>query len=449
MSHVRDPEGRVAKKIKYIPFFLLASSVFIGCGKSANPPIVSIKSPNPCAMALTPQVGDSKADREIARLQQKARESANALPYLERVGWLFVGKARESFDPGYYKLAEQCAVCMESKKPDSLEAMLLRGHVLHSLHRFKDSEVLARELVAKRGLAFDYGLLGDVLMEQGKLTEAVEAYQKMMDQKPSPEAYSRVAHIRWLKGDLSGAIEAMQMAADASGSGAPESAAWFRTRLALYELQAGDFEKSSALITAALTLQPDYPPALLARGRWLLAQDKAADAIEPLERAAQLNPLPEYHWVLLEALRATGSKEEITRVGRLLQQRGAADDPRTYALYLATSKQDSAIARQLAHDELNTRADVFTLDAVAWAEEAAGQTSKAREFSKLALQEGTEDGRLFLHAAVIAQAAGDREEATRLFARASALKQMLLPSEKEILTTLQNDKTDIVSLQSH
>jgi tetratricopeptide (TPR) repeat protein len=286
-------------------------------------------------------------------------------------------------------------------------------------------------------------------MEQGKLAEAVDAYQKMMDQKPSPEAYSRVAHIRWLKGDLSGAIEAMQMAADASGSGAPESAAWFRTRLALYELQVGDFDKSLALITAALALQPDYPPALLARGRWLLAQGKPADAIEPLERAAQLNPLPEYHWVLLEALRATGPKEEITRVARLLQQRGSADDPRTYALYLATSRLDSATALRLAHDELDTRADVFTLDAVAWAEEAAGQTSEAREFSKQALHEGTEDGRLFLHAAVIAQAAGYREEAARLLAKAGALKQMLLPSEKEILATLQNDKTDVASLQSH
>jgi tetratricopeptide (TPR) repeat protein len=439
----------MAKFKTRITVFLLAASAFVGCGKSTNPPIASVKPPDACAMALTPMGGDSKADREIAQLQQKAREAADALPYLERIGWLFVGKARESFDPGYYKLAEQCAVCMESKRLESFEAMLLRGHVLHSLHRFKDAEVIARELVAKRGLAFDYGLLGDVLMEQGNLNEAVDAYQKMMDQKPSPEAYSRVAHMRWLKGDLNGAMEAMQLAADASGSGAPESAAWFRTRLALYELQAGDFEKSSALITDALALQPDYPPALLARGRWLLAQDRPADAIEPLERAAQRNPLPEYHWVLLEALQATGSKQEITRVTRLLQKRGSIDDPRTYALYLATSKQDSATSLQLAQDELHARADVFTLDAVAWAEKAAGKTSEAREFSKQALQEGTEDGRLFLHAAVIAQAAGDHEEAARLLARVNALKQMLLPSEREILAALQNDKTDVASLQSH
>jgi tetratricopeptide (TPR) repeat protein len=443
--------GHMVKRLKYVAILLALTPLFISCEKSSNPSTVSVaaKPPDPCAVALTPQVGDSKKDHEIARLQQKARESVDPLPYLERVGWLFVGKARESFDPGYYKLAEQCAACMTSKKPDSLEAMLLQGHVLHSLHRFKDSEVIARELVSKRGLAFDYGLLGDVLMEQGKLTEAVDAYQKMMDQKPSPEAYSRVAHLRWLKGDLNGAIASMQMAADASGSGDPESAAWFRVRLALYELQAGDFAKSSALITAALALQPDYPPALLARGRWLMAQGKPADAVESLEHAARLNPLPEYHWVLLEALQAAGRKEEAARVAGLLQQRGTADDPRTYALYLATSKQKSATALQLARIELNTRADVFTLDAVAWADQASGDISEAREFSQRALQEGTEDGRLFLHAAVIAQAAGDREEADRLLAKAIALQQMLLPSEKEILTALQNDKSTVANLQAH
>jgi tetratricopeptide (TPR) repeat protein len=219
--------------------------------------------------------------------------------------------------------------------------------------------------------------------------------------------------------------------------------------LALYELQAGDFEKSSALIAAALMLHPDYPPALLARGRWLLAQGKPSDAVESLEHAAQLNPLPEYHWVLLEALQAAGRKDEATRVAGLLQQRGTADDPRTYALYLATSKQDSAIALQLARDELAARADVFTLDAVAWANQAAGRTSEAREFSLRALGEGTEDGRLFLHAAVIAQAAGDHAEAVRFRVKANALQQMLLPSEKEILTSLPNDRPIVANLQSH
>ena len=171
---------------------------------------------NSLGLVLTPQTGDSRTDKEISRLQQRIREGRNVELWLDRLGWAFVAKARESFDPGFYKLAEQCARCIEKRNPQSQEAMLLRAHVLQNLHRFKESETLARRLVQQRGLSFDYGLLGDALMEQGKLSDAVEAYQQMMNLKPDLRAYARAAHMRWLKGDLEGAIEAMQLAVSAA-----------------------------------------------------------------------------------------------------------------------------------------------------------------------------------------------------------------------------------------
>ncbi len=107
-------------------------------------------------------------------------------------------------------------------------------------------------------------------MEQGKLDQAVVAYQAMMDQKPSPQAYSRAAHIRWLKGDLPGAIELMSWAAGVSSPRDPESAAWTRVRLARYEWQAGDSKRAWSSSMKRSSLQPQYPPALLERGRVLL-----------------------------------------------------------------------------------------------------------------------------------------------------------------------------------
>src|ERR1041385_1305492 len=199
----------------------------------------SSTSPDPCSFALAPHSGESRVDREIIRLQQEIQRASNPAAMLERLGWMFVAKARASFDPGFYTLAEQCALCLESKQPDSAESLLLRGHVLHNLHRFRAAEPLARRLVAQRGLAVDFGLLGDLLMEQGRLAEAVEAYQAMIDRKPDPQAYARVAHVRWLKGDLAGATEMMQMAAGAAGPSSPETAAWFQTRLAFYRFQGG------------------------------------------------------------------------------------------------------------------------------------------------------------------------------------------------------------------
>jgi hypothetical protein len=50
-----------------------------------------------------------------------------------------------------------------------------------------------------------------------------------------------------------------------------------------------------------------------------------------------------------------------------------------------------------------------------------------------ALAEGTEDGRLFLHAAVIAAADGRRADAARYARKAHALRFTLLPSELGVL----------------
>jgi tetratricopeptide (TPR) repeat protein len=401
------------------------------------PPAVRV---DPCSLVLVPHTGEGRIDREIARLQEEVRQSDRPAVALERLGWLFVAKARESFDPGYYKLAEQCALCLDSKQSGSAEALLLRGHVLHNLHRFQEAETLARQLVAQRGLAFDYGLLGDVWMEQGRLDEAIGAYQKMLDLKPDPQAYARVAHVRWLKGDLAGAVEAAQWAADSSSPAAPEASAWFHTRLAFYKFQSGATIEADHACAEALTYQRDFPPALLLRGRMLLSQGEAAEALPPLRRAVELNPLPEYQWLLAEALRAAGRGAEAEAVETDLARRAAATDPRTYALYLATRGESPELALRLAERELVGRGDVFTQDALAWALAGAGRLDEARRHLERALAEGTQDARLYFHAAVIAAKSGQKSEAQRWFDRASGGLHLLMPSEQaQLISALSHD----------
>jgi len=403
-------------------------SILGGCTRGSEHALPAAS--RPCEIALTPLTGDATLDKRIAQLQEQARASPNSIIELERVGWLLVAKARKTFDAGYYKLAQQCALCMEARQPHRAETMLLSGHVLDSLHHFKEAEAVARELVRLRGRSFDYGLLGDALMEQGKLALAVDAYQKMIDQKPTPEAYSRAAHMRWLKGDLRGATQLMEMVAGAGDSDDPESSAWARVRLASYRLQAGDPHRASALIQAALALEPGYPPALLAQGRLRLAEGDATGSIDPLRRAAQSNPLPEYQWALIEALRASGRTADADAVQTQLFARGAADDPRTYALYLATMERDTPTALRLAAQELHTRADVFTFDTLAWAQAAAGNLVEAQREMQSALAEGTQDARLFLHAGVISARSGQTRAARTWLLKARALQTMLWPSER-------------------
>jgi tetratricopeptide (TPR) repeat protein len=391
---------------------------------------------DPLGLVLAPQTGDSRIDKEISRIQQRIRERRNVEVWLEQLGWVFVAKARESFDPGFYKMAEQCARCIERRNPQSQEAMLLRAHVLQNLHRFKESETLARRLVQDRGLSFDYGLLGDALMEQGKLNDAVEAYQRMVNSKPDLHAYARAAHMRWLKGDLAGATEAMQLAVSAASPRDAESAAWVNTRLAFYEFQAGRFDEAQQRVAFALSFQSNYPSALLLQGKMLLAQNRFREAADALQQAAKSNPLPEYQWTLAEALHAAGRENEAFGIEAQLRQHGATEDPRTLALFLATRHESPETALRLARAEFDSRSDVFSHDALAWSLAAVGNLAEAHSEMQRAVAEGTEDGRLFFHAAIIASRAGHVADAKRWLRKASGLSHLLLPSERNELQNL-------------
>jgi len=389
--------------------------------------------PDQLKIVLTPLGGDSKVDAQIADLQARIKDSAEPNMLLERLGWAFVAKARVSSDPGYYTLAEQSAKAITATAPEDAAAALLRGHVYHAMHRFADAEAAARKLISQREFVFDYALLGDALMEQGKLDEAVVAYQKMVDLKPSLQTYSRVAHIRWLKGDLGGAIEASRRAVAAGSPRDAEALAWASARLASYQLQEGDVSNAVTNTDRALELLPGYAPAALMRGRLLLAEGKAEEAVAPLRRAVETSPLPENLWALADALRAAGNIPEAQAVEAQLGKTGATTDPRTYSLYLASRRQDAALALRLASAELESRQDVFTYDALAWAQVASGDVAQARENIRRALAVGTRDGRLYYHAGAIAAAAGANAEALEFLNQARRLERMLLPSERQAL----------------
>lgn len=386
-----------------------------------------------CQVALAPGSQDHDIDRTIRRLQDRASDPRYARATLEQLGYHFVARARAANDPGDYVLAEKTAECLDRLHPGDAGALLLRGHTLHQRHRFAEAEAVARRLVSIREHVLDYGLLGDALMDQGRVREAAAAYQKMIDIKPFYQSYTRAAHLRWITGDLDGAIDLIHKATDAAGSRDRESIAWAYTRLATYELQRGHLRDAERATDAALSVQPEYAAALLARGRVLLARGRSADAVDSLKRAATLNPLPEYQWALADALRRCSLEHEAASVEHELIARGATVDPRTFALFLATRRIEPAQAVALTERELASRADVFTHDARAWALAAAGRIDEAQAAMARALAEQTRDARLYLHAGVIAASAGRKLEARRWFTRADALHAALLPSELDVL----------------
>jgi tetratricopeptide (TPR) repeat protein len=424
--------------IRWSFFLLFIAGGLIAAAGAPGP--ATLNNCKPCQIALLPLEGGSAGEVAIRQLQQKILASKEPSPLLEKLGWAYVSKARSSFDESFYKLAEQTASCLLSNAPASREALLIRGHVYHALHRFKEAEELAQQLTTLRGNASDFALLGDAQLEQGDLDKAAQSYQKMIDLKPDLPGFSRIAHLRWLKGDLEGAREMVEEALLAGSSGGGEPVAWNLTKLSGFALLAGDNRTAQAAAEKALAMVSNFPPAYFAKARVQISLGDWPGAILSLQQATNSGINPEYLWHLSEAFRKTGQTNQAEGVELALQKWGELTDPRTYALYIATRKERLPKAELLCRRELQNRKDVFTYDAVAWSLAGQKKFSEAVEFIKLALRERTVDPRLYLHAAVIFTAAGERAEATRYLAEVRKLQHLLLPSELEHLKDLPDSE---------
>ena len=424
----------VARRSTFL--LLLSVAVLAACQRTdANGKAAAAPASPALRIALAPHAGSGDLDQRIRDTQAKVAEKAD-VPRLERLATMFVAKARGSGDPGFYRLAEACADAMPGDGGGHA-AQLVRGHVRHSLHDFAAAEAIARRLVRERGLFLDHGLLGDVLLDLGRTAEARDVYQRMLDLKPCLQSYARAAQLRWVQGDLAGCRELLALAASAGSTRDPDSMAWVLARRATLELHANDAATARAFADLALQQLPDHPGALLAHGRAALALGDATAACQSLERAVAVSPLPEHAWALVDALRAAQREADAARHAADLRRQGEREDPRTFAAWLATTDGDRALALRLAEAELRTRQDALTHDVAALARWRSGDVAGATAAMREALASGTVDARVHLHGALIADAAGDRENARSRAQSAAAGLAALLPSERALLASLQ------------
>src|SRR6185436_2008749 len=125
-------------------------------------------------------------------------------------------------DPGFYRLAEEATRCQLERKPGDLEARRLLVHLAIQFHRFAEAEKDGKALLAETDNWQDAMFVGDALMEQGRLEEAAGFYQQALDVHPGLAIYDRVGWLRWMTGDLEGAVEEQVLATQAGSPTDPE-----------------------------------------------------------------------------------------------------------------------------------------------------------------------------------------------------------------------------------
>ncbi|MDP2310130.1 MAG: hypothetical protein Q8P18_29200 [Pseudomonadota bacterium] len=360
----------------------------LGCAAPPTP----AGPPDACVMLRAPVSGPLRAERAAAG------DSALVLANL------FVREARLTSDPGFYTLADSALTCASSRAPGDLEAQRLRAHVWIQFHRFAEVEVLAERLAGAEGAGWlDHVLLGDARMEQGELDAAGESYQRAVNLRPNLEVYDRIGWLRWLWGDVEGALEMQELAVSAGSPQDPEPYAWALTRLGWLHALRG---QPAPELDAALTLVPNYQPALFARGRVRLHEGHPGAADDLRAAGATVEAV----WALSE-IDPSASVEAVKM-----------QDPRGYAMWL--TPRDPVAALVLLQDEWKVRQDATTRMARAWAALAAGDTSlDASAEARVALATGITEPRVLWMAAKVL---GD----DTLRQRALAMGPGLLPSER-------------------
>jgi tetratricopeptide (TPR) repeat protein len=419
---------------------LFCMTVLASCDAEAPAgpaPSTSVEAPSsnapasvPMALAMADPGGTTPVDTEVKHAQSWVLRMPRSTDKLVLLGRAWVKKARHSADPGYYLHAKAAADLAFEIDPESSLAFELLAQVLLNNHEFEEARSVAERVLAKD----DESLLGlavktDALYELGRIDEAVKTADRMVQMKPDLASYCRVSFFQWLRGDVEAALGTIKAAIVSGNDPAnPEPRAYALVQAAGYFFHMGDYEGADEGYKQALAGFPDYPPALVGRGRVALAKGDARQAAELLRTAYRASPLAETAWRLGDALSAAGDTAGAEEAYASVVRVGRGSDPRTLAAFLATTNRDPDEALELAEAEMKLRPSPYSEDVLAWALYRKGRYEDAKVASDRANALGTRDATLLYHAGAIRIALGDTQKGKELVERALALSPSFDPA---------------------
>ena len=390
-----------------------------GAAPPARPPV------SPQALQSGFAAGDTAA--LVTQLQAALRQAPHNVRGLDQLGLAYQQRARETGDPSFYTKSDGILRRALRLSPHDLFATAGLGSLALSRHRFADALTIGRRAVAlSPTTAATYAIVGDALVELGRYDDAFRAFDAMARLKPGLAAYARISYARELRGDWSGALAAMQLAATAA-IGQREATAWTDVQLGKLYWARGRVADAAAQYRAALRAFPDYVYALDALAQVEAARGRAEAAIALERRAQNIIPLPQLVALLGDLEHAAGheraSRQAYALIGvidRLLHANGVRTDLEV-ALFDADHGVAPARTLALARRAQHVRPSIDGDDVLAWALERNGRCDEALHYSELALRLGTQDALKFFHRGVIERCLGRAADSRLWLRRALAL----------------------------
>jgi tetratricopeptide (TPR) repeat protein len=385
--------------------------------------------------AMADKVARMATDERIKMYETLVNYKPSDLHYQNLLAGTFIQKMRETMDPGYLDRASKIVDAVLSTDGADYEALRLRSQIELERHNFTKVAEYSRELIASSPEdPWNWGTLGDSLMELGQYDKAADAYQRMVNMRPDLSSYNRASYYRFVAGDAAGAIEVMKRAIGA-GSQSMENVAWCDVDLGNMYFKIGQVSEAERAYLSALRAFPGYYPAHAGLGRAYAAQGKIPEAIESYKRAQASVPLVEYAGALQDLYALAGQRDEASKQAEMvdmidkMEQASGLNVNRNLAMAYADRDRKVDRALTLVEGELRGRRDIYTYDALAWALYKNKKYDQAGEAKDKALELGTPEPAFYYHAGMIERALGQTDQARKHLEKALALNARFDPRQ--------------------
>jgi tetratricopeptide (TPR) repeat protein len=381
--------------------------------REAEAPVETLSITPPVGLPGGPATSADGLRQRISDMEKRLRERPNDTGAAVLLADALLRQARVTTDGRLTARAGEVLKSVLNENPAHYDALRTLGAIYLSQHRFREALQVGRRASDLRpNDAWNYGVMGDALIELGEYNEGFDAFDTMATMRPGAAAYARVAYARELQGNLKGALQAMQMAGEATTAHDPEAQAWYAAQVGELYLRMGQLEDADREYRRAAFMFPNHPFAVIGQGTVKVArgdrQGALAIYLDQLQRIPTLDLAARIGDLYAEG----GNSAEAERYYRLAEDLAGPSIAQTeanFALFLAERGRKLPEAVRMAEAVAAMRHDIFTEDALAWSYYKTGRVAEAFAASQRALRTGTRDERILAHAAAIRAAVGQRD----------------------------------------